>query len=162
MSHEHWGPSGFGVVWEGGHDQEGAEDSILMLALEWPLECPIVAVGDASCGLWARRAGLEGQVSLTAPPHLEADRGLWSMGGGRGGVAASPGDAHVAGESGRAGAEHGLEGTPGGVLRWLWSQGDSHSPSVSPQLWIGWHVGAGASALPRFLLGAAQVGTGEV
>lgn len=89
MSHEHWGPSGFGVVWEGGHNQEGAEDSILTLALEWPLECPIVAVGDASCGLWARRAGSVGQVSqagqpLTAPPHLEADRGLWSLGRGQG------------------------------------------------------------------------------
>lgn len=64
MSHEHWGLSGFGVVWEGGHDQEGAEDSILTLALEWPLECPIAAVvGDASSGLWARRAGSAGQVS---------------------------------------------------------------------------------------------------
>lgn len=67
-------------MWEGGHDQEGAEDSILTLVLEWPLECPIVAVGDASCGLWARRAG----QPLTAPPHLEADRGLWSMGRGAG------------------------------------------------------------------------------
>lgn len=62
MSHEHWEPSGFGAVWEEGHYQEGAElwlaeDSTLRRALEWPLECPIVAVGDAGCGLWARRAG---------------------------------------------------------------------------------------------------------
>lgn len=98
-------------------------------------------------GLWA--LGSEGRLGgagqpLTALPHLEADSGLWSMGQGAEVGWWLPQETPTWLGRGRAGVEHSLEGASRDVLRWLRSQGNSHSHSVSPQLWISWHMGAAA------------------